>query len=251
MIITIAILIALTIAGIAFGLAPRLIPGRVRFDRAPDQPKPFGYKMAWLAIKTRDTQAVSAALQLDGGVPCNWKSGIGVIYDETLGETRVFVTPPVNGWTFVVGLALPYPVGRSFVDKCTPLLLELGSRFGDVQYYFTYPLIDFYAWCRVVDGRLVRAFAIGDEGIVWNKGTTTRDERQLGLRLFELRGVRDRSGDAGGELLLHPTESHVMQLARLWSLDPTQLDSASRERGLGLIAPIPRSWRPERLRKAA
>ena len=80
----------------------------------------------------------------------------------------------MRGWTFVVGLPLPHPVGRGFVDKCTPMLVDLGGRFEEVQYFFSYPPIDYYAWARVKDGRLVRAFAVSDEGIVWNKGRATQ-----------------------------------------------------------------------------
>ena len=79
----------------------------------------------------------------------------------------------LSGWTFVVGLSLPYPVGRSFVDKCTPMLLRLGAEFIEVQYFFSYPPIDFFAWARIVHGRLIRAFAIGDEGTIWNRGNVS------------------------------------------------------------------------------
>jgi hypothetical protein len=119
-----------------------------------------------------------------------------------------------------------------------------------VQYFFAYPLIDFFAWARVRDGRLVRAFAITDEGVAWSKGRATKEERALGLKLFELRGVRGRKGDAGGEMILHPTEEHVMRLAKRWSLDPTTLSSlASQQTALGYIAQAPGAWRTERIRK--
>jgi hypothetical protein len=251
-ILSIAIMIALTVAVVVHVLAPRMAEGRVIYQTAPDRPAPFGYKMAWLAIRTRDPLAVIEDLGLIDPTPCNWNSGIGTVYDDRLGDRHVFVTPPVNGWTFVVGLSLPHPVGRSFVDKCTPLLVGLGGRYAEVQYFFTYPPIDFYAWARVIDGRLVRAFAVGDEGVVWNKGRTTREERALGLKLFELRGVRGRRGDAGGELILHPTEDHVMRLAQRWSLDPTHLEpGAVVTPGLGTIALAPISWRTERMRRTA
>jgi hypothetical protein len=245
-------MIALTVVIAAHALAPHMAEGRVIFEASPDRPAPFGYRMAWLAVRTRDTRAVVEELGLLDPSPCNWNSGIGTVYDDRLGDKHIFVTPPVNGWTFVVGLSLPHPVGRSFVDKCTPLLVGLGGRFVEVQYFFTYPPIDFFAWGRMLDGRLVRAFAIGDEGIIWSKGRATREERVLGLKLFELRGVRGRRGDAGGEIILHPTEDHVMRLAQRWSLDPTQLEAgAVVAPGLGFIASAPASWRTERLRRTA
>lgn len=242
----IAVMIAVTVAVAAVWLAPRMGGGRVLFDSTADSPAAFGYDMAWLAVRSRDTDAVVAALGLEEPQRCNWNSGVGSVYDATLGERHIFVSPPVNGWTFVVGLSLPHAVGPKFIDKLTPLLVGLGTRFVEIQYYMCYPPIDMFAWARLVDGKLLRAFAAGDQGVIWSKGKTSREERALGLKLFELRGVRERRGDAGGEMILHPTEDHVMRLALRWSLDPTQLNKASAPAGLGYIAVAPSAWRVER-----
>lgn len=250
MILIIAGMIALTIA-VAFWLAAQFTTERIQFQATPDRPCAFGHSMAWLAIRSRDTEAVLEALRVTNPEPCNWNSGVGAVYDNQLGEVHVYITPPVDDWTFVVGLPLPHPVGRGFVDKCTPLLVDLGGQFPEVQYFFTYPLIDFFAWARVRDGRLTRAFAVTDEGVAWSKGRPTKEERGLGLKLFELRGVRGRRGDAGGEMILHPTEDHVMRLAHRWSLDPTTLSVLpSHQPALGHIAEAPLAWRSERIRKA-
>lgn len=251
MIVTIAALTIATIAAIALLVMPRLREERLVFGVAPDTPAAFGYKMAWLALQTDDADKVVEVLGLADPRPSNWQSGIGTVYDAELGESHIFVSPPVRGWTFVVGLPLPHPVGGGFIDKCTPLLLDLSRHFPDVQYYFTYPLIDFFAWVRVRDGKLVRAFAISDEGIVWNKGRTTREEKALGLKLFELRGVRGRKGDAGGEMILYLTEDHVMRIAKAWSLDPTAIGGIPVPPGLGYVVQAPFAWRAERLRKTA
>jgi hypothetical protein len=241
---------ALTVA-VAFWLARKSSDDRIILDVIPDRACAFGCSMAWLAIRNSDPEEIIEALGLHEPTLCNWDSGIGAIYDDRLSASHVFVTPQVHGWTFVAGLPLPHPVGRGFVDKCTPLLVELGGRFAQVQYFFTYPPIDFYAWARVQDGRLTRAFAVTDEGIVWNKGRTSKEERGLGLKLFELRGVQGRKGDAGGELILHPTEDHVLRLAHRWSIDPTTLHTVSTFPGLGWLAIAPASWRSERVRKIA
>lgn len=249
------VVIAMTIATVAVAaiyLAPRLSEERIIFDVMPDRPAPFGYKMAWLAVRARDPAEVAAALALEAPEAANWASGLGAVYDARLGEKRVFVSPAVNGWVFVVGLALPAPIGRRFSDKSAELLLRLGQRFAEVQYFSSHPLVDHFAWARVLEGRLARAFAIGDEGVIWNKGRPTKEEKGLGLKLFELRGVRGRSGDAGGEILIYPTEQHIMQLAAKWSIDPTSLGMVHASHGVGLVAEAPAAWRPElAARKAA
>jgi len=137
------------------------------------------------------------------------------------------------------------------VDKCSPILLGLGEQFVEVQFFFTYPLIDYFAWARVIDRRMVRIFAVSDEGVVVNRGKVSPEERALGLKLFELRGVRGRKGDAGGEMILHPTEDHVLRLAQKWSIDPVKLDDMATEPGIGWIGLAPAHWRAERMRKTA
>ena len=253
MIVAIAILLMIlaTVASAALVLAPRMAEGRLVFDVRPDRPYAFGYKMAWLAIRTRDTQRVIASLGLGAVQPANWNTGLGAVYDAELGLNHMYVSPPVNGWTFVVGQSLPQPLGKTFTDKATPLLLDLGGQFVEVQYYFCAPEIDYLGWARVIEGRIVRAFAIGDEGVLWNRGKPTKEEMGLGLKLFELRGVRGRRGDAGGEILLYPTEAHVMHLAGKWSIDPTRVDKVVVEPAVGFVGLAPARWRAERHRKAA
>ncbi len=248
------VVILMTVATVAVAtlyLAPRMAEGRVIYAIEPDRPVAFGYRMSWLAIRTRDVAAVIDALRLHAPQAANWRTGLGSVYDRTLGEGHVFVSPPVNGWTFVVGLPLPAPVSRRFVDKATPLLLELGRSFVEVQYFSSMPAIDYFAWARMIDGRVVRAFAIGDEGVIWNKGRPSKEEKSMGLKLFEFRGVRGRKGDVGGAMELYPTQDHLMGLAAKWSIDPTALDGQVADTGLGFIAIAPGDWRPERLRRAA
>lgn len=249
----VGIMVLITVAAAGLALAPLAAEGRVVYATTPDRPQPFGYRMSWLAIRSRDTARVMETLGLVAPEVANWHTGIGIVYDRQLGDQKVFVSPPVNGWTFVVGAAIPQPLGGTFVDKWTPLMTRLGHEFIEVQYFGTFPAIDFHGWARILDGKLVRAFATGDEGVLLNKGKPTKEEKTLGLKLFELRGVRERTGDAGGELILHPTEEHVMKLASRWSVDPTLLDTAAvaTEPGLGHIADVPMVWHAERMRRAA
>ncbi|MBX9926893.1 MAG: hypothetical protein K2Y05_11085 [Hyphomicrobiaceae bacterium] len=250
MIVAIAILIASTVAIAAILLLPRLMERKVVFEAAPDAPCPFGPDMAWLALKTDQPLDVVQLLGLEQPTPSNWNCGIGTVYDGTLGHGRVFVSPPHEGWVFVVGAALPLPQGSGFVDKYTGLHQGLAERFPDVQAFAAFPDIDLFAWARINGGKFVRSFAVSDAGIVISRGKPTREERALGLKLYELRGVKGRKGDAGGELLMHPTTEHVMRLAGTWSLNPTVLSGGS-SKAHGYIGFAPAQWRSERLRKTA
>jgi hypothetical protein len=255
MILTVCLLVGITIAIAAFGLAPRLIARRVVCATTPDAPCAFGADMAWLAVRTTDTALVVERLGLGAARPANWSSGLGTVHDAKLGDSHIFVSPPVRGWTLVVGTSLPHPLGARFVDKTTPLLEALGAGGLDVQMFANATAVDYFVWARVQQGRVARAFAIGDVGVIWNRGKTTADERALGLSLFELRGVEDRQGDAGGELILYPTLDHLLRLAARWSLDPATLGQLTRQDTVpgtaGVLGLAPLHWRSERMRRAA
>lgn len=245
-------MLAVTLAAVfMMFVAPRVGQRRVLYELKPDRPHAFGYEMSWLAIRTTDTEAVLDALGIEGETASNWNNGIGTVYDRWLGPDRIFVSPPVDGWTFVISLALPHPVRSGNLDKCVPLLTGLARQFADVQYFFSYPALDFYAWVRFRNGALLRAFASSDEGVIWSKGRATSTEQSLGLKLFEFRGMKGRSGDTGSEIVMAPTPEQVMQVARGWSRDPTKLAAGDASPALGYIAPAPRQWRMEQMRKSA
>ncbi len=251
MILAVTLLAVTVIAVIVLCVSQRMGQKRLLYELAPDSPHPFGYEMSWIAVLCSDTEAVLDALEIKGETASNWNNGIGTVYDHWLGPDHVFVSPPVDGWTFVISVGLPHPVSFGYVDKCTPLLAKLAREFVDVQYYFSYPALRFFSWVRFRDGRLLRAFASTDEGVIWSKGQASRAEQALGLKLFEFRGVRGRHGDAGTEIVMSPTEEQVMQIARSWSRDPTKLKASDAPAALGYIAPTPQCWRAERLRKSA
>jgi hypothetical protein len=184
-----------------------------------DLPVPFGPKMAWLALETRDTEAAASALGLREARPATWAEGI-----DAASELSVFVTPPLGDWTLAVGAAL-FPPDRveGFVK---PLLEWLSGQFGDAQYFSTHRDVELHVWARGRQGRLVRGYGwLGEKALtLWDEGGLTKEERFLGLSFFEGRSPAGTS----------PDENFVMQLANLWSIDPTSLDEEFKEPVLGL-----------------
>ena len=237
--LTIALMVTVTVLYAGMVLVPHMDETRPPISRAPDVPMSFGYNMSWLAVRTDDRARLCRLLGLKRTFRANWQSGISAIYDERYAESHVFVTPTVAGWTFVVGLGLPHPVGRRFADKCLPLVQNLGRHFDEVQYYFSYPPIGFYAWLRMADGRLIRAYATGDEGVLWNKGRAIKAEPVLPARKTKKTALLPRP---------EPSEADVIKLAGMWGQDPTKLDERDLPPSLGWLAPVPDVWRPERLR---
>lgn len=216
-------------------------------------PCAFGYRMAWVAVRTRDTARLINMLDLGDVRSVGWSDGIAAVYSDRGGLDRVFVTPPVDGWSFVVSLGLPLPMGDAYVDSASRLLERLSDVFGRVAYFVSYPGLDFFGWALADDGRLVRCFAIGREGAVWNRGAVTADERTLAAEFFGLTEVgRPTSGiglaesvDGPDPAPLHPfREKDVVALARAWTVDPTALDErGDLDRGIGYVGVVPRAWR--------
>ena len=175
------------------------IPGRdgppavVKLEVTPDKPAGFGYKNAWLAIKTDDPKKVAESLKLQDVQPANWRTGLATSYEHY--QTHVFITAPVQRWVFVVGLALPDCGNSSSSDKCTPVLEALGQTFDSVFFFGTHRVVEFHAWARVDKGRISRAYAyLGEQGAtIWNKGEKTKEEEDLVPRR-NLWVVSDRFG---------------------------------------------------------
>jgi hypothetical protein len=197
---------------------------RLPADPRPDAPVSFGYNCAWVAIQTSSSDAVVKALGLRNGSPSTWAGGVKSAYSG-----RVFVTPPIRGWVLAVSFALGEEAGDSrHPDGITPLLERLGREFPDVQYFATHHVVEFHAWARVRDGKLIRRFSyLGEQGVfIWNDGGLTPEETRLHLVYAE----------AGP----WPDETNVMSLAGAWSVDPSTLAQQHLPPSLGVLADLPR-----------
>jgi hypothetical protein len=211
---------SLLLAGLG---APVFIVPTYRIDYAalpPDTPVSFGFKTAWLALETTDTEAVAAAIGLRNARAARWAEGIMAAY-----ESAIYITPPVADWTLAVGTTL-FPPGRTetFVQ---PLLERLSRQFGDAQYFCTHRAAELHVWARAKGARLVRGYGwLGDKGLtLWDEGEPTEQERDLGLVFVEGRSEEGKN----------PDESSVMQLAYLWSVDPTDIDEQHKEPVTGIL----------------
>lgn len=247
------------------------------FDQTPDEPEPFGFKVSWLALKTSDPAAVLDALELREATPTNWESGLAAMYASKRNEAWLFISPPVGGWVLAVSNSLPYPTVETHHDigrKFDALFARLMKRFDDVQFFGSHRMVDFVAWARALNGKPVRSFAYagGAGGVLANFGEQTPEEAKLGLanltglspseaedelsRIAEeqhaeqdalvtgglsrreaIRRVRQSRGKS------FPNETDVVELAELWSVDPTSPPEQDHPLSLGLAARLPENLR--------
>jgi hypothetical protein len=203
----------------------------------PDLPVPFGAKMAWLALGTTNTEAVATALGLQEARTTTWADGVEAAY-----QGSVFVTPPLGDWTLAVGTTL-FPPDRAD-DFVKPLLERLSRQFGEAQYFCTHGEFELHVWARGQRGHLVRGYGwLGEQALtLWDEGTPTKEELELGFRIDGEQpppvGQAQNEGDKA------PDEAGVMQLACLWSIDPTSLDEQFKEPATGLLGTV--AWATSR-----
>jgi hypothetical protein len=240
------------------------------FDQTPDEPEPFGFKVSWFAVKASDPTSVLDALQFGEATPANWATGLGAAYGRShKDDPWVFISPPVNGWVLVVSFSLPYPTIETHHDigkRFDVFFSRLMKRFDDVQFFGSYRVVGFVAWARALKGKPVRIFAFGDD--VWaNVGEQTPEEAKLGFanltglspsdagdyifKMAEEEGAEENALVAGGlsrrEALARvrqyrraiPGEKDVVELAGLWSIDPTKPLNEDQPLSLGLAARLP------------
>lgn len=199
----------------------------------PDDPQAFGFKIAWWALPTANTEAVVAAVRLQDPQPSNWQAGIEHAY-----ERAVFVTPPIDDWTLITGSHLP-PMSQNARDEVVRPLLGLSEVFGTALVFATHRVVEYHVWAKAVAGSLIRGYGyIGESGeTFWDEGPMTLEERDLGFAFFDERSLESRD-DSYWERddLCFPDEMNVMDITRRWSVAPFDLDDYKPgQRSLGVL----------------
>jgi hypothetical protein len=209
-----------------------------------DIPVPFGYKMAWIAIRTPDREAVVRSLELRDTRETSWQEGIDTIYRD---GSLLFITPAVKEWTMVVGWWTAHAGDEQSPAAVEELVTRLSTEFGEAQAFATHRVVEAHHWILARDGRLLRSFAyLGESGrVLANKGEPTGAEQSMNFRVLsapeeldeqELRGALPNDDEWWA-----PNEEDVMSVAGHWSINPQDLGTSLITTGQGLLAhtPIP------------
>ena len=176
----------------------------------------------WLAIRTASPERVRLALGLSHYAPCSWSEGM-------TGEHEFFISPRVNGWVIVTGVAIPAP--DDDVDECFRFLVSLSRKLGHVQFFHAEKFGHYHAWARLDEGCITRAYAWAGE-VVWNQGAKTMPEVELGLKCFGY-------GDMCPPHIAKVNMEKVSRLAARWNFDPAAVDERLLNEASGVAGELP------------
>jgi hypothetical protein len=235
-----ALLVAVICVGVVFALfigrylRSRTTPLATRVAKRPGEPlrgaqtfqsSIFHCPNRWLAVKSGNLQVVQSALGLHNPTPCSWTDGMARV-----GDQKLFVSPPVNGWILVVGSLLPEP-GED-VDVCFRFLQRLSRELGEVQFFSVNRAVGHHAWARFETGRATRGYAWAGETL-WNQGHKTWAERKLGLTCYDYCEGNSRDQFAQRERGRANTDK-ILLLASMWSVDPSSIEDNAVTDALGV-----------------
>ncbi len=197
-------------------IIPSLVIKKEMDKTTPDLPLGFGYKISWMAVKTKNIQMLSQLLKLKKTSICNWKYGINAAY-----ENSIFITPSIDGWALVCGNELPD--GDS--NEIQEILITLSKEFHEAQFFSTHRVTEYHCWIKAVEGKVIRIYSyVGESGEnISVNGKLTDFEKKFNLINTFSKEAED-SNYFDREDLTIPDEELVMQIAGNWSLNPTTLN---------------------------
>jgi hypothetical protein len=152
--------------------------------------------------------------------PSNWKQGVSESYNGS-----VFVCPPIDNWTLVCGDGLPNGSTLESIETVKNTLQKLSQTFGEVQFFGTHRVVEYHAWAKANDGKILRHYSyLGESGEnIYVEGEADAFEQSLNLaNTFSDEAQAEDYFER--EDILWPNEETVMQVAANWSVNPTALE---------------------------
>ena len=193
----------------------------------------FGFPSRWLAIRSSNTPLIQEALRLRHVQSCTWEDSLATTRDQ-----RLFVTPPIDGWTLVYGAGLPE--ARADVDTFYRFFLALSHKLGHVQYFTTDRVLSHHGWARAEGGKIVRAYIWAGETL-WNEGPQTEAERELAMTCLGYAEPFPAPALGGVEPAIRNLEK-VARLAAEWSVNLADIREPRIFNAPGIVG-VPAAWK--------
>ena len=196
-------------------VAAATAPADLDKGNAADECNPFGYKTAWIAVKSDHPISVLNFLKAADLRSVSWNEGINTSYNSS--SRLIAVTPALEGWVLLTGSVLldGLPLKRlDGFDKPEGILRKLSEHFGEAQFFGTHRVTETHLWASWHQGKLSRYFYCdGSQGEVVEEGVRSEFEAQQ----FEGDNPAWTIDDG---LALGMDEESVMEVAETWSVNP-------------------------------
>ncbi|NUS44727.1 MAG: hypothetical protein HOQ24_13695 [Mycobacteriaceae bacterium] len=195
--------------------------------------------LGWIAVDTVDQAGVVEMLGLAPRRALSWRAAAELVDDvahsSALRFSVVVVTPPISGWTLVIGpwCGLIY---EQNVTRVTESCRALSARFGRAQAYFHSEQGDGEAWLLTVHGEVIRRWISTDPGLAL--GNPAGVERRR-LDAFGIEGYPedlDPDDDPLSDWSAGWGDCDALTIAAESSLDPTAFNSRTTAPGAVLVA---------------
>lgn len=156
--------------------------------------------IGWLALQNCTPETIIKTLSLERPQIVSWKRGLNAVYgdywdNENLKNahlSRVYITPVVRGWRFVIGAYVSLGTCLEFdetPDECqqdnlellTSVCRELSKTCGAAHAFVTQMRMDWYGWLVCKNGEMLRRFVYdaavkADEGAWLSAEVVSRGE---------------------------------------------------------------------------
>ena len=176
-------------------------PVSIPMSIEPDEPMPFGYKNAWLAIKNTTPEQVIEGLELKNAQLTNWETGIEASYDG-----RWFVTPVIEDYVIVAGVME--------LAENEEKLHMIAQKFEEVLFFATHRVVELNTWAKYIKGQKIRRYYyLGDSGEVISEGELTPEELALGFDTFI------KSEDDDWDSVDFADEDSVIKISKAWGVN--------------------------------
>jgi hypothetical protein len=162
-------------------------------------------------VSTSDLAGIAQLIGLRKKQTANWQAGIEAAYADD-----VFISPPVDGWAFIVSTSLAAMEAKLLPTNVGRFLERLSSEFGTAYFFATHRIVELHVWAKGSNGRIERGYGyLGETGeVIWDEGEATTEEINLRSDI---------------------NEEAVMQVARGWAIAPVDLEEASVDPSVGIL----------------
>ncbi|MFD4177592.1 hypothetical protein [Streptomyces anulatus] len=203
----------------------------------------------WIAVPSGDQAGIISILGLTDPRPVTFALGNDIVdsdgHDAEPGShgrfTRVFITPELDGWIFVLG-AWCDPCDAERSEDVLRLCTRLSSRYGRAEAYYYGAQGDGSAWLVTENGKVLRRYSETGDGedhlLTLGDPLTFEQQRreELGLQPVwdaALESEDDADAWQGAAFELAP------QIAQHLGTSPLRIGSETTSRGVGVIALTP------------